>query len=76
MRRISLLVIAAAALLGACASSNRIERSADRHEARARQLDEKGDFHAATKERKAAAKQYSKANTRRGFEDAMPVVFN
>jgi hypothetical protein len=61
--------------LGACASASRIERGGDRHEARARQLDEQGDYRAASKERVAAEKQYSKANTRRGFEDAMPIVF-
>ena len=61
--------------LGACASANRIERGGERHEARARQLDEQGNFHAASKERDAAVKQYSKANTRRGFEDAMPIAF-
>jgi hypothetical protein len=76
MLKLSLLLIAAAVGLGACASANRIERGGDRHEARAQKLEEKGDSRAATKERKAATKQYSKANTRRGFENAMPVVFN
>lgn len=75
MRRIAWLVLVVASL-GACASANRIERGADRHEARARQLDQQGDFYAASKERDAAAKQHSKANTRRGFENAMPVAFH
>ena len=58
-----------------CSSANRIERSAERHEARATELDKAGDHAEATKERGAAAKQYSKANSRRGFEDVMPIVF-
>ena len=67
-------MVLALALAG-CASASRIERSAERHQARADDLAASGDFAAASKERAAAAKQYSKANTRRGFEDAMPVVF-
>lgn len=59
-----------------CSSANRIERSANRHEAKAQQLAAAGDYANASKERKSAAKQYSKANTRRGFEDVMPVVFH
>lgn len=75
MLRILCLVLAVAGL-SACATANRIERGADRHEARAKQLDEQGNSRAATKEREAAAKQHSKANTRRAFADAMPVVFD
>jgi outer membrane murein-binding lipoprotein Lpp len=58
-----------------CASASRIDRSADRHEARAQKLENEGNVQEATKERQAAAKQYSKANTRRGFEDQMPIAF-
>ncbi len=74
MRRTWVMACVAAAMLGGCASANRIERSAQRHEARARQLDAQGEPDAAAKERRAAAKAYSKANTRRGFEDVMPVA--
>ena len=73
MRPLTLLALAGVGLLG-CASANRIERSADRHEAQAKQLEANGNTREATKEREAAAKQYSKANSRRGFEDVMPVV--
>jgi hypothetical protein len=58
-----------------CASSSRIERGAQRHESRAKQLEAKGDVNHATKERAAAFKQYEKANSRAGFEDVLPVVF-
>jgi hypothetical protein len=75
MRRILWLVLVVVPL-GACASANRIDRGADRHQARALQLDEQGHTRAATKERQAANKQSSKANTRRAFEDALPVVFD
>jgi coenzyme F420-reducing hydrogenase gamma subunit len=61
--------------LGACASASRIDRSAANHEARAKQLAKDGNWEAASKERQKAAKQAEKANSRRGFEDAMPVVF-
>jgi hypothetical protein len=69
------VVVLVAAPLG-CASVDRIERGAQRHEARANELDAKGQFRAASKERDAADKQYSKANSRRGFEDAMPVIYH
>jgi hypothetical protein len=62
--------------LGACASASRIDRSAAQHEARAKQLAKDGDWQAANKEHRKAEKQAEKANSRRGFEDAMPVVFN
>ena len=75
MRR-KIWVVVVVAGLGACASSSRIERGADRHEARARQLEAEGNFSAASKEHEAAAKQHSKANSRRAFEGDMPVVFH
>ena len=71
-----ILLLAVAVTLGACASSARIQRSADRHEARAKELEAAGDTVGASQERVSAAKQTSKANTRKGFEDAMPVVFH
>jgi hypothetical protein len=61
--------------LSACASSARIERSADAHAAKAKELSADGQWRAASKEQAKADKQASKANTRRGFEDAMPIVF-
>jgi hypothetical protein len=73
MKTIVCMLIAAGTI--GCASANRIERGAARHEARATQLEKAGDLANATKERDAAAKQYSKANSRRGFENAMPIVF-
>jgi len=74
MRKRWAAAIAAIGLCG-CASSGRIERGAENHQARANQLEARGDFYHATKERDSAAKQYEKANTRRGFEDVLPVVF-
>ena len=71
-RRSCLLVVVG---LFGCASADRIERAAARHEARADALASEGDYVAASKERVAADKQYSKANSRRGFENAMPIVF-
>ena len=62
--------------LSACASAARIDRSADAHAAKAKQLAADGKWHAASKEQARADKQASKANTRRGFEDAMPIVFH
>lgn len=73
MARRTILMFALA--LGGCASVSRIERSAERHEARANQLAAAGDTAGASKERASAEKQFSKANSRRGFEDVMPVVF-
>jgi hypothetical protein len=73
MKKVMCMVIAVGAV--GCASVDRIERSGDRHEARAKELEAAGDTVNASKERASAAKQYSKANSRRGFEDAMPIVF-
>jgi hypothetical protein len=74
MKTTALLALVTLAGVG-CASANRIERGAERHEARAQQLEPAGNTQDASIERNAAAKQYSKANTRRGFENAMPIVF-
>jgi hypothetical protein len=73
MRAILCMAIAACGF--GCASVDRIERRAAQHEAKAAQLEASGDFASATKEREAAAKQYSKANSRRGFEEALPIVY-
>ena len=73
MRRHILWV--ALAGLSACASSARIERSADAHAAKAKELAADGQWRAASKEQAKADKKTSEANTRRGFEDAMPIVF-
>jgi hypothetical protein len=73
MKKILCMVIAVGGI--GCASVSRIERSGANHEARAAQLDAAGDTKNASKERDAAAKQYSKANSRRGFENVMPIVF-
>jgi hypothetical protein len=62
--------------LAACSSANRIERNADLHAVRAKELAADGHMMSASKERETADKLYSKANTRRGFEDVMPVVFH
>lgn len=70
------ILLCASLALGACASANRIDRKADGHAARAKQLAHEGQWKAASKEQHKAEKASSKANTRRGFEDAMPVVFN
>ncbi len=75
MRRVIGIAIAIVGLCG-CSSANRIERGAMRHEQRAEKLQAEGKVQAASKERKAAEKQYSKANTRRGFENAMPIAFH
>lgn len=61
--------------LAACASASRIDRSAARHEERAEQLAKEGNWQAASKERQSATKQSEKANSRRGFENVMPIVF-
>lgn len=73
MRRI---LVCGLLTLGGCASATRIERSADARSVKAKQLAREGHWQAASKEQAAADKLYSKANTRRGFEDAMPIVFN
>ena len=73
MKKILCFAIAAVAM--GCASVDRIERSGARHDERAAQLDAAGDHTNASKERASAQKQYSKANSRRGFEDVMPIVF-
>lgn len=72
-KRVSWLL--ALGLVG-CASADRIERGAARHQARAAELSNEGRHEEASKERAAAEKQSSKANSRRGFEDAMPIVFH
>jgi hypothetical protein len=68
-------VFIALALCG-CASSARIERSAQKHQAHAQELAARGDVYDATKEQQAAQKQWSKPNTRRGFEDVLPIVLH
>ena len=62
--------------LAACSSANRIERSADLHALRAKEFAADGYTKSASKERETADKLYSKANTRRGFQDVMPIVFH
>ncbi|HEY2743629.1 MAG TPA: hypothetical protein VGL86_03360 [Polyangia bacterium] len=62
--------------LGACSSANRIERNADMHAVRAKELAANGYLRSASKEQEKADKLASKANTRRGFEDVMPVAFH
>ena len=71
-----LLLCAFAVGLGACSSANRIERSADLHDVRAKELAANGHMTSASKERQTANQLYSKANTRRGFQDVMPIVFH
>jgi len=75
MRHIVWATLVAAAI-GGCASANRIERGAAAHEAAAKRLEAEGNYREAAKEREASAKQYEKANSRRGFEDAMPIAFH
>ncbi len=62
--------------LGACSSANRIERDADLHAVNAKQLAANGYLQSASKEQEKADQLASKANTRRGFQDVMPVVFH
>ena len=62
--------------LGACASADRIDRKADSYAVRAQQSAADGNVKAASKEQKKADKLASKANTRRGFQDVMPIVFH
>jgi hypothetical protein len=62
--------------LGACASANRIDRQSAMHSVKAKELADAGFPEAASKERSEADKLSSKANTRRGFENVMPVVFH
>jgi hypothetical protein len=71
-----LILLGAAVALGACASANRIERGADADAARAKQLAHEGQWKEASKLQAKAEKETSKANTRRGFEDVMPIVFH
>jgi hypothetical protein len=52
-------------LLASCASPQKIEDGARRHEAEARRLEQSGDYAQAQKERDAAWKQYRKAEARR-----------
>ena len=59
-------LIAALLALGwvGCASPQRVEKSAMRHEERAVQLEAEGRYHEAQEEREAAAKQRTKAAVR------------
>jgi outer membrane murein-binding lipoprotein Lpp len=61
--------------LAGCASSARVERAADRHQARAEQASAEGDVAKASKEQKKANKLASKANTRGAFEDVLPIFY-
>jgi hypothetical protein len=68
-------VFFALALCG-CASPSRIERNAERHQERSQELAARGDQRDATREQRKAEQQWSKANTRRGFADVLPIVFH
>lgn len=70
------ILLGALLALGGCASAGRIDRKADAHAAKAKELASEGQWHASSKEQAKADKLSSKANTRRGFEDAMPIVFH
>ena len=51
--------------IAGCASPQRIEEGAMRHEAAARAANERGDYERAVTEQEAADKQYRKAQARR-----------
>jgi outer membrane murein-binding lipoprotein Lpp len=74
-RTVRFLALTAFVTLAGCASANRIQRSSEYHAERSHQLAIEGNYHAASKEQQSAEKLASKANTRRGFEDVMPIVF-
>jgi hypothetical protein len=69
MRRLlsGLLLVGASAL--GCASSQRVEESAIRHEQRAVELEARGDYHGAAEQRAAAEKQRAKAAERARDEE-------
>jgi outer membrane murein-binding lipoprotein Lpp len=64
MRKIVGIVLAAGVALGACASPQKIERSAADHELKAQQLQAQGDWVGAEKQRREAAQQRAKADYR------------
>jgi hypothetical protein len=59
------IAIAIVWLAAGCASAQRIEEGAMRHDAEARTAEAQGDYARAQKERDAAWKQYRKAEARR-----------
>jgi outer membrane murein-binding lipoprotein Lpp len=69
-------IVVIALALGGCASAARVERSAQRHQEHAQELAARGDTAGASKEQQAADKQWSKANSRRGFENTIPIAFH
>jgi hypothetical protein len=75
-RTVRLLALTAFVALCGCSSANRIERSSEYHAEKSRQLATDGYANAASKEQQKADKLASKANTRRGFQDVMPIVFH
>jgi hypothetical protein len=69
-----MLLAGLALALGACASSGQIQYNAQLHQAKAKQLQAQGDYHAAAKEQHAAQKQYEKARAR-AYDEAMMGVY-
>jgi predicted TIM-barrel fold metal-dependent hydrolase len=65
-------LLAATVVLGACASSARVERAAVEHDRRAAELEARGDYTGALREREAADKQRAKAAWRAQHEYDVP----
>ena len=74
MRRILLGVVAASSLAVGCASSAEIRYGANEHLAKAQYYEAHGDYYSATQERRAADKQYAKAQ-QRAYEESYPAFW-
>jgi hypothetical protein len=69
MKSVRVTVATLALAMSGCASSVEVQHAAYNHQARANELEARGDYYRAGKERAAAQKQFAKARARQYDEE-------